>query len=169
MKNSIKSILIICVLFAGFNVTAQKLGHVNSQAIMQEMPDYDAARKELESYKNDLTKELEMYQKLIVEFAQDYEQNKGGMSAETRQRKETDLMERQQNYEKKAYEAENSLQQKEQQLLQQIMLKVNNAVKELAEKEGYSYIYEVTTLLYAGGEDISDKVRKKLGITVSAN
>ena len=78
-------------------------------------------------------------------------------------------MERQQNYEKKAYEAENSLQQKEQQLLQQIMLKVNNAVKELAEKEGYSYIYEVTTLLYAGGEDISDKVRKKLGITVSAN
>ena len=103
----------------------------------------------------------------ITEVYQDY--IKGGMSEETRQRKETDLMERQQNYEKKAYEAENSLQQKEQQLLQQIMLKVNNAVKELAEKEGYSYIYEVTTLLYAGGEDISDKVRKKLGITVSAN
>ena len=43
-----------------------------------------------------------MYQKLIVEFAQDYEQNKNGMSEDTRKRKETDLMERQQNYEKKA-------------------------------------------------------------------
>ena len=39
-------------------------------------------------------------------------------------------------------------------------------VKEVAEKEGYDYVYEVTTLLYAGGEDISNKVRKKLGIPV---
>ena len=169
MKNTIKSIFIACLVFTSFSINAQKLGHVNSQSIMQELPDYELARKELESYKNDLTKELEMYQKLIVEFAQDYEQNKGGMSADTRQRKETDLMERQQNYEKKTYEAETSLQQKEQQLLQQIMIKVNTAVKELAEKEGYTYIYEVTALLYAGGEDISDKVRKKLGITVAQN
>ena len=151
-------------MFTGINVNAQKLGHVNSQAIMQELPDYEAARKDLESYKNDFTKELEMYQKLIVEFAQDYEANKALMSEDTRKRKETDLMERQQNYEKKAYEAENNLQQKEQQLLQQIMIKVNTAVQELAKKEGYDYVYEVTTLLYAGGDDISDKVRKKLGI-----
>jgi outer membrane protein len=164
MKNTIKSILIALVMFTGINVNAQKLGHVNSQAIMQELPDYEAARKDLESYKNDLTKELEMYQKLIVEFAQDYEANKALMSEDTRKRKETDLMERQQNYEKKAYEAENNLQQKEQQLLQQIMIKVNTAVQELAKKEGYDYVYEVTTLLYAGGDDISDKVRKKLGI-----
>ena len=164
MKNTIKSILIALVIFTGINVNAQKLGHVNSQAIMQELPDYEAARKDLESYKNDLTKELEMYQKLIVEFAQDYEANKALMSEDTRKRKETDLMERQQNYEKKAYEAESNLQQKEQQLLQQIMIKVNTAVQELAKKEGYDYVYEQTTLLYAGGEDISDKVRKKLGI-----
>jgi len=164
MKNTIKSILIALVMFTGINVNAQKLGHVNSQAIMQELPDYEAARKDLESYKNDLTKELEMYQKLIVEFAQDYEANKALMSEDTRKRKETDLMERQQNYEKKAYEAESNLQQKEQQLLQQIMIKVNTAVQELAKKEGYDYVYEQTTLLYAGGEDISDKVRKKLGI-----
>ena len=29
------------------------------------------------------------------------------------------------------------------------MIKVNTAVKEVAEKEGYDYVYEVTTLLYA--------------------
>ena len=36
---------------------------------------------------SDLTKELKMYQKLIVEFAQDYEQNKNGMSEDTRKEK----------------------------------------------------------------------------------
>ena len=169
MKKTIKYVVVACIMIAGMGLKAQKLGHVNSQVIMQELPDYESARKDLESFNSDLTKELEMYQKLIVEFAQDYEQNKNGMSEDTRKRKETDLMERQQNYEKKAYEAQTSLQQKEQELLQQIMIKVNSAVKEVAEKEGYDYIYEVTTLLYAGGEDISDKVRKKLGITVAGN
>ena len=167
MKKTIKYVVVACIMIAGMGLKAQKLGHVNSQVIMQELPDYESARKNLESFNSDLTKELEMYQKLIVEFAQDYEQNKNGMSEDTRKRKETDLMERQQNYEKKAYEAQTSLQQKEQELLQQIMIKVNTAVKEVAEKEGYDYVYEVTTLLYAGGEDISDKVRKKLGITVA--
>tara|TARA_B100001027_G_scaffold149259_1_gene104551 strand:+ start:265 stop:777 length:513 start_codon:yes stop_codon:yes gene_type:complete len=167
MKKTIKYVVVACIMITGMGFKAQKLGHVNSQVIMQELPDYESARKDLESFNSDLTKELEMYQKLIVEFAQDYEQNKNGMSEDTRKRKETDLMERQQNYEKKAYEAQTSLQQKEQELLQQIMIKVNTAVKEVAEKEGYDYVYEVTTLLYAGGEDISDKVRKKLGITVA--
>ena len=167
MNKTIKYVAVVSIMIAGLGLNAQKLGHVNSQVIMQELPDYESARKDLESFNSDLTKELEMYQKLIVEFAQDYEQNKNGMSEDTRKRKETDLMERQQNYEKKAYEAQTSLQQKEQELLQQIMIKVNTAVKEVAEKEGYDYVYEVTTLLYAGGEDISDKVRKKLGITVT--
>ena len=167
MKNSAKSILFTIAMLTSFSINAQKLGHVNSQAIVQEMPDYESARQELESYKNDLAKELEMYQKLIMEFAQTYEQQKATMSAESRQRKEADLMERQQNYEKKAYEAETKLQQKEQELLQAIMLKVNNAVQDLAKSEGYSYIFERTTLLHAGGEDISDKVRKKLGITAN--
>ena len=149
MKKTIKYVVVACIMIAGMGLKAQKLGHVNSQVIMQELPDYESARKDLESFNSDLTKELEMYQKLIVEFAQDYEQNKNGMSEDTRKRKETDLMERQQNYEKKAYEAQTSLQQKEQELLQQIMIKVNTAVKEVAEKEGYDYVYEVTTLLYA--------------------
>ena len=167
MKKTIKYVIIGCIMITGLGLNAQKLGHVDSQVIMKELPDYESTIIELESFKSDLTKELEMYQKLIVEFAQDYEQNKNGMSEDTRKRKETDLMERQQNFEKKQYEAQTSLQQKEQELLQQIMIKVNSAVKEVAEKEGYDYIYDVTTLLYAGGEDVSEKVRKKLGITVS--
>ena len=103
MKKTIKYVVVTCIMIAGMGLKAQKLGHVNSQVIMQELPDYESARKDLESFNSDLTKELEMYQKLIVEFAQDYEQNKNGMSEDTRKRKETDLMERQQNYEKKAY------------------------------------------------------------------
>ena len=87
MKKTIKYVVVACIMITGLGLNAQKLGHVNSQVIMQELPDYESARKDLESFNSDLTKELEMYQKLIVEFAQDYEQNKNGMSEDTRKRK----------------------------------------------------------------------------------
>ena len=162
MKKAL-SILAIAVLTLSFN--AQKLGHLNSQAIMIELPEYKSAKKELESYKMELTKELEMFQKLIVEFAGDYEKIKAEMTPEARKRKEKDLMERQQNYEKKAYEAEGKLQQKEQELLQQIMLKVSNAVKAVSEKGKYDYVFDLTSILYAGGEDISEQVKVQLGLS----
>ena len=59
MKKTVKSILFSTAILTVFSFNAQKLGHVNSQAIVQEMPDYESARQELESYKNDLAKELE--------------------------------------------------------------------------------------------------------------
>ncbi len=104
-----------------------------------------------------------------MEFAQDYEKIKTDMTPEARKRKETDLMERQQNYEKKAYESETKLQQKEQELIQQIMQKVSVAVKEVSEKNGYDYVFDLSSVLYAGGEDISDLVRKKLGLNTDTN
>jgi outer membrane protein len=160
-----KTISILAVALLTLSINAQKLGHLNSQAIMLELPEYESAKMELESYKMELTKELEMFQKLIMEFAQDYEKIKTDMTPEARQRKEADLMERQQNYEKKAYEAEGKLQQKEQELLQSIMLKVSNAVKAVSEKGKFDYVFDVTSLLYAGGEDISNQVKTELGIS----
>ena len=46
MKNTIKSILITLLISSELNVNAQKLGNVNSKAIVQEMPDYASASKE---------------------------------------------------------------------------------------------------------------------------
>jgi Skp family chaperone for outer membrane proteins len=74
-------------------------------------------------------------------------------------------MERQQNLEKKQYEAESKYQQKEQELLQQIHKKVSDAVKEVSEKEGYDYVFDLGAVLYAGGENIEGLVRKKLGLS----
>jgi len=90
---------------------------------IQNTPDYQIAREELLAYKNELALSLDMYKKLIVNFAKDYKEHYSEMSQESRQRKETDLIERQQSYEKKVDEAEKKLQQKEQELLEDISIK----------------------------------------------
>jgi outer membrane protein len=160
-----KIITVLAIALISSTGISQKLGHLNSQTIMVEMPDYESAKKELELYRTEKTKELEMYQKLFQESLQNYEQEKGTLTADAIQRKETQLMEKQQKIEKIAYDAENEMQQKEQVLLQQIMKKVSEAVKIVADKNNYDYIFDLSSVLYAGGENIEDLVRKQLGLT----
>ena len=74
-------------------------------------------------------------------------------------------MEKQQKIEKIAYDAENEMQQKEQVLLQQIMKKVSEAVKIVADKNNYDYVFDLSSVLYAGGENIEDLVRKQLNLS----
>ena len=160
-----KIITVLAIALISSTGISQKLGHLNSQTIMDEMPDYESAKKELELYRTKKTKELEMYQKLFQESLQTYEQEKGSLTADARQRKETQLMEKQQKIEKIAYDAENEMQQKEQVLLQQIMKKVSEAVKIVADKNNYDYVFDLSSVLYAGGENIEDLVRKKLNLS----
>jgi len=44
---------------------------------------------------------------------------------------------------------------------------VIEASKAVAKEEGYLYVFEKGSLLHAGGDDITSKVRKKLGISTS--
>ena len=164
MKRIITVLAIALISSTGI---AQKLGNLNSQTIMLEMPDYESAKKELELFRTEKTKELEMYQKLFQESLQTYEQEKGTLTADARQRKESQLMEKQQKIEKIAYDAENEMQQKEQELLQQIMKKVSDAVKLVAQKNSYDYVFDLSSVLYAGGENIEDLVKKQLGLTTN--
>ena len=59
------------------------------------------------------------------------------------------------------------MQQKEQELLQQIMKKVSDAVKIVAQKNSYDYVFDLSSVLYAGGENIEDLVKKQLGLTTN--
>ena len=80
---------VLAVALISSTCFAQKLGHLNSQAIMLEMPDYESAKKELELFRTEKTKELEMYQKLFQESLQTYEQEKGTLTEDARKRKDT--------------------------------------------------------------------------------
>ena len=48
--------------------------------------------------------------------------------------------------------------------IQSIVIEASKAV---AKEEGYLYVFEKGSLVYAGGDNITDKVRKKLGINSS--
>ncbi|MFM7308987.1 MAG: OmpH family outer membrane protein, partial [Flavobacteriales bacterium] len=69
-----KNIILLLVLFVTISssITAQKLGHINGQLLVEHMPEYKVALTELDSYKKQfedaLTVMRQEYEQMIQEY-----------------------------------------------------------------------------------------------------
>ncbi len=56
------AVLIVVIAFAGQNAMAQsfKFGHINSDELIQAMPEYDSATVKLEKFRKELVNALEL-------------------------------------------------------------------------------------------------------------
>lgn len=146
------------------NVMAQKLGHINSQEIMLQTTEYKAANTEMERYQNELKKQLEMYAGLLQEAEAQFQKDSPGLTEEIRQSRYNELMEKGQKFQEQQMDAEQKLQEKESVLLQGVMKKVQDAAAGVAKENGYIYVFDVNSLHFAGGDNLDELVKKRLGI-----
>lgn len=166
-----KKILITVVLFActGLFVQAQdiKLGHINSDEIMQLMPEYETALKELENFRTELTNAIELMQVELNNKAETYNKEYNNYTDAVRQIKEQELNDLNQRIQEYQNYATEQFQNKQNELYQPLYLKYKGAVDAVADKNGFVYIFEVSTLTYFNptkSTDIADLVKAELGI-----
>lgn len=69
---------------------------------------------------------------------------------------------RMKNFEDIQYKSEMELQNLENTKINNIVSKIQKAAKEIATEKGYTYVFDVNSLMVAGGEDITDLVLAKL-------
>lgn len=65
--------------------------------------------------------------------------------------------------------ARDKVQKKEQELLNPILDKVSNAIKDVAKENGYTYVFDISlgqVLVYPDGDNMLKLVKKKLGLPV---
>ena len=55
-----KKYLFICALFLSLATQAQKFGYVDSEAILQKMPEYAEAQKQLDEFSANMQKRIDM-------------------------------------------------------------------------------------------------------------
>lgn len=170
MKNLTRVFSIACFVFlAVFSGNAQKFGYINSQALITGIPEVKEAEANLETFQGQLEKQgQDMLAKLQTKY-QDLErkQAQGEISpkqleveAEGLKMEEQKLMEFQQSSQQKIMEKSESL-------LKPIRDRIQTAIDEVADEEGYTYIFDASTgfVLYAdSSNDISTLVKSKLGI-----
>lgn len=160
-----KLITIISLVFITAAVSAQKVAHVNAQALMLALPDYKTASDELERFAGDKKKELEMWFTAFQTAQKEFEAALPTLTEEIKQQRYEELMVKQQNIQAKEGEFQQEIAVKEQKLVEPIMKKVRDAVAKVAKENGYSYVFDESTLMYfAESESLDGIVKKELGI-----
>ena len=162
-------LILISLLFAGVaGISAQKFGHINSQELYTSMPESDSAQAEIERLAEEYQLQLE---EMNVEFNKKYDDYLTKRDTYTdliRQTKEADITEMQQRIQAFQQNADMDLQNKQQQLLRPILEKANNAVRDVAEENGYLYVFDISrgnpVFWSDQSVDILPLVKEKLGI-----
>jgi len=170
MKNLIKLVVITLLLFSGTTVNAQsfKFGHINSQELLSLMPERDSAEAKIQQLAKELEGELEIMQVEYRNKLNDYLEKQENLTPLVKQTKEQELQEFQSRIQEFSTSAQQELQQQETQLIQPIIKKAEEAIKDVGEEIGYLYVFDLSrgTIIYFSeqSEDILPLVKKKLGL-----
>jgi outer membrane protein len=165
------SIIALITLFSVSSAQAQskmKFGHINSQELLEAMPEKADADKALEDFAMQLEKQLQAMSSEYENKIRDYEANSAVMSDIIRQTKEGEIQDLGQRIQSFQQNAQQSLGKKEAEVYQPILDKAKEAIEAVSKDGNYAYVFDSSagTLLYQPeGDNIIDQVKKKLGIT----
>lgn len=168
MKKLFLVLLMSSIVATGFSQQKIKLGHLNSNELLEAMPEKAKAQKSLQDYSKQLEDQLVAMQDELEKKYNEYLEKKDTFTDLIKKNKEEELTSLQQRIQTFQSNAQQDLQKKEQELLKPIIDKAKKAIEEVAKENGYTYIFDTGTgvLLYfpKDSDDILPLVKKKLGI-----
>ncbi len=171
MKNLVKVLAIVVLIAVASGASAQKatkIGHVDFNKVLEQMPGQDTIRKVMEKYVQSLQGELQIMQSELELKVNDYQKNATTMSTIIKATKEKEITDLQGRIEAFQQSAQQDISDKQNELITPFVNKARQAIKEVAKEGGFAYIMNSVEdlLLYSeGGEDVIVQVKKKLGIT----
>lgn len=169
MKKGFIVVLVALLAFSGSTMAQKniKLGHINSNMLMEIMPGRDSAQaaleKEVESIKADLDNMKKEYETKL----NDYMAKRDQLSELIRKTKESDLQAMATRIEEYQNNAQRLLEERQEALLKPIIDRARAAIEEVGKENGYTYIFDagVGTVLYSqDSDDVMPLVKKKLGL-----
>jgi len=167
---SITTLTIILAL-VGHSATAQsfKFGHINSDELIQAMPEYDSATVKLEKFRKELVNALELMQVELNTKNEAYQKESKNLSDIVKQTKEQELIDMNKRIQDFQANAQQQLQNKQTEVFQPIYAKVDKAIKDIGKENGFLYIFDVAkgSLLYfdeTKSTNIMPLAKAKLGL-----
>lgn len=166
----LKLIAIAVVLFvAGTSLTnaQSKIAHINTQDLVEAMPEMKAAQGQLEKLKKTYDTQLKDMYKELETKAKMYDAQAGEQTDEVNAKRVQEVQGMQSNIQAFNQQAMQDLQKKEVDILQPILDKARQAIQKVARAQGIQYVMDATPgggMLLADGKDLLVDVKKELGI-----
>ena len=170
-----KNLLRVIVVFAFFiavlsSIQAQnpvKIGYIDFNTLIGAMPGVDSVKIKLQKYQQSLSDQMDAMGAEFENKYLDYQSKSSGMSDLIKQTKEKELSDLQGRIDAFKSKAQQDFQAKQTELLQPIISKAKDAVKEVAKENKFTYVInsiEDVVLYSEPTDDIMPLVKKKLGI-----
>ena len=164
--------LIVCAICAICGFTAAnaqaKFGHVNTQEIIQAMPEYATAKTEIDKLQAQYEADLKSMQDELQKKADAFDKEQATLPDNIKQRRQTELQEMYQKIQQSYQDNQQALQKASSEKMQAITAKVLDAIKAVGQAGDFVIINEInagipyisTTL----STDVTAQVKTKLGL-----
>jgi outer membrane protein len=166
MKKVVLLLAIICATGISSFSQQVKLGHINGSELIKHMKEYKDAVEDLKKKSTELQSVIEYMSVELDSLQNDYGKNSTTWAPVIREMKEKNIIQKNQNLQEFQQTAQSQLQMDEQERMNPILFKANQAIEKVAKANGYTYILDTSsgTMLYVGGDDVTALVCAELGI-----
>jgi outer membrane protein len=167
-----KNLLVACcLLLVGFAAQAQKYAIIDTRYILEKIPDYAKAQKQLDGIAADWQKDIDARQTSLDKMYKDYEAEQVMLSDDLKKKREDQLFLKEKelrDLQRQRFGFEGDLFKKRQELVKPIQDKVYNAVQKMSTQRGYDFVLDKSegiTIIFADPKlDKSEDVLKELGV-----
>lgn len=173
MKKLLFTVLFLSITMA--SAYAQRFAFVDTEYILDNIPEYRSAQEELDELSVQWQKEIEAMYQEIEQMYQAYQAEAVLLPEEMKVQKQNEIIAKEKevkDLQKKRFGTDGDLFKKREELIKPIQDKVYNAIEEIATEGNYAFILDKSSgasVLYLDVKyDKSDEVLNKLGYRAGA-
>jgi outer membrane protein len=166
-----KYILISLLLFTGLGAFAQKFAYVDSEYILQHMPEYKSAQNQLDVLSKQWQQAVDNNFSQLDKMYKAYQADQVLLTDDMRKKRENDIIEKEKGakeFQRQKFGPDGDLFQTRIKLLKPIQEKVSKVIADYAKGKQIDFIFdkgsEATMMIYSSSSyDVSDDIITRLG------
>ena len=165
-----KLILIACLGIFFFTTHAQKFAYVDSDYILERVPEYQSAQEQLDKLTLSWQEDIEQLYQEIDQLYKKYQADQILLTQDMKVKRENEIINKEKaakELQRKRFGPEGDLFTKRQELVKPIQDKIYNAIQDLATEKRYGVIFDKSgelSMLFADPDlDKSDDILRMLG------
>lgn len=170
-----KKLIFLLILFLPVTMLqAQKFAYVDTQYILDNLPEFTEAQAQLDEISVQWQKEIEQKFAEVQKMNQDYQAQAVLLPEDMKKKKEQEIADRDKearDLQRQRFGKDGDLMKKRQELVKPIQEKIYNSIQDVATNNNYAVIFDkagALTIMYANPKyDVSDEVLDDLGASMT--
>ena len=165
---------VVLIWMSSSALAQHKIAYIDSDRIYQNYPEFTTAQQSLDRLAQQWEQDLAERQANLEERFKEYQARELLFTSETRQERQNEIIAEEEEIERmrmQYFGPEGQLFHQQEQILRPIQERVLTVIQEIAEAEGYDYVFDRNgdfVFLYANeGLDITDLVLEELGVDIT--